>query len=181
MEAGAVSEAAARPAAGDVMTLSRALRHLTSTGWGLRRAFNTRSLDAIEKAISDSEHAHGGEIRVAIEASLNAEELARGMTPRARAVHAFAHLGVWDTHANNGVLIYVLWADRDVEIIADRGYNGRVTAEEWAGVCRRMEALFANGDAQAAMVEGVRAVGALIALHYPRVDRNELPNRPVVL
>lgn len=163
------------------MKFSRALRHLSSTGWALRRTFSRRALDAIQKAISESERIHGGEIRVAIEASLNAEELVRGVTPRDRAVQAFAQLGVWDTHANNGVLIYLLWADRDVEIVADRGYNGRVTAEEWAAVCRRMESLFANGDAPAAMIEGIRAVGALIALHYPRADHNELPNRPVML
>ena len=51
----------------------------------------------------------------------------RGVTPRQHAVHAFARLGMWDTEANNGVLIYVSWADRDVEIVADRGFNGRVT------------------------------------------------------
>ena len=71
----------------------------------------------------------------------------RGVTPRQQAVEAFAQLGVWDTDANNGVLIYVSWADRDVEIVADRGFNGRVTEQEWAAVCRRMEQSFARGVA----------------------------------
>jgi uncharacterized membrane protein len=93
----------------------------------------------------------------------------------------FARLGVWDTEANNGVLIYLLWADHDVEIVADRGFNGRVTAEEWAAVCHRMEAHFRANRPQQAVVEGVKAVGALVAKHFPAIDRNELPDRPVML
>lgn len=163
------------------MKLSRLLRHLVSTGWGLRRAFDAAALAAIEQAIADSERTHGGEIRIAIEGSLNTIELLRSVTPRERAVQAFGNLGVWDTEANNGVLIYILWADHDVEIVADRGFNGRVTAQEWSDVCHRMEQLFGQGDARKAAVEGIRAVGALIARHFPAVDRDELPNRPVML
>ena len=138
-------------------------RHLFTTGWGLRRAFDAATLEAIEQAITDTERGHGGEIRFAVEASRGAIDLIRGVTPREHAVRAFARLGMWDTEANNGVLIYVSWADRDVEIVADRGFNGRVTDEEWAQVCRHMEQAFARGAARAAVVEGIRAVGAQIS------------------
>ncbi|MGH8189468.1 MAG: TPM domain-containing protein [Steroidobacteraceae bacterium] len=157
------------------------MQHLTATGWGLRRVLDAASLEAIEKAIAETERLHGGEIRFAIEANLGAAELMKGITPRDRALQMFAELGVWDTEANNGVLIYVLWADHDVEIVADRGFNGRVTPEEWADVCHTMERLFASGKARQAAVEGISAVGNLIARHYPAADRNELPNRPVVV
>jgi uncharacterized membrane protein len=163
------------------MKFSRLLRHLTATGWGLRRAFDQSALAAIEAAIAASERTHGGEIRIAIESSLNPIELIRGITPRARALQAFGNLGVWDTEANNGVLIYILWADRDVEIVADRGFNGRVTAQEWSEVCHRMELAFGQGRAPQAAIEGIRAAGALIARHFPAVDRNELPDKPVML
>jgi uncharacterized membrane protein len=162
------------------MNLKRTFKHLTSTSWGLRRAFDAAGLKAIERAIAETERTHGGEIRFAVEANLNAMELMRGITPRQRAVHAFADLGVWDTEANNGVLIYLLWADHDVEIVADRGFNDRVSAEEWQQVCHQMEALFAKGEPIDATIVGIQAVGALIARHYPAVDRNELSNRPVV-
>jgi uncharacterized membrane protein len=156
-------------------------RHLFSTGWSMRRAFDAETLRAIEQAIADTERAHGGEIRFAVEANRGLIDLMRGVTPRQHALHVFARLGVWDTDANNGVLIYVSWADRDVEIVADRGFNGRVTEQEWAQVCRNMEQAFARGAARQAVVEGIRAVGALIARHFPRMDRDELPNRPVLL
>lgn len=163
------------------MNFARALRHLASTGWSLRRAFNSQVLTAIEQTIAATESTHGGEIRFAIEDNLGAAELWRNVTPRERAVSVFARLGVWDTQLNNGVLIYVLWADHDVEIVADRAFTQRVSEQEWRDVCHRMEQLFAQKQVQQAAVEGVDAIGRLIARHFPATDRNELPNRPVLL
>jgi len=163
------------------MNFARALRHLIAPAWTLRRAFDAAGLQAIERAIERSEREHGGEIRLAIEANLNVLELLRGVTPRERAIEAFTHLRVWDTEANNGVLIYLLWADHDVEIVADRGFNGRVSTAEWEEVCHRMERLLKEGRAVDAAIEGIQATGALIARHFPSSDRDELANRPVLL
>lgn len=167
------------------MDWKRLFRHVFSTRGELRRAFPLSTLDAIEGAITASEKLHGAEIRFAIEGALDPHEIWRGKAPRERALEVFTRLGVWDTEANNGVLIYVLWADRDVEIVADRGYNLRVGGEEWAGICRAMERLFKAGDYQAGALEGVRLVGELLAKHFPPLpggrDEDELPNRPAVL
>lgn len=163
------------------MNLARLARHIFMPRRALRRAFDESALTAIEKAIAETETTHGGEIRVALEASLDPAELFRDLTPRQRALQAFARLGVWDTELNNGVLIYVLWADHDVEIVADRGFNGRVSAQQWSDVCHRMEQLFSQGAAAQAMIAGIQAAGALIAEHFAAADRNELPDRPVVL
>jgi uncharacterized membrane protein len=163
------------------VNFAHALRHLFMPGWSVRRAFDAATLQAIEQAIADTERGHGGEIRFAVDASTRPLDLMRGITPRQQAVQAFARLGVWDTEANNGVLIYVSWADRDVEIVADRGFNGRVSEQEWSQVCRRMEQSFARGAARQAAIEGIQSVGAFIARHFPKGDRDELPNRPVIL
>lgn len=163
------------------MNFARLARHIFMPRRSLRRAFDEGALSAVEKAITDSERSHGGEIRIALEASLDPAELFSDVTPRQRALQAFSHLGVWDTELNNGVLIYVLWADRDVEIVADRGFNGRISAEEWSEVCHRMEQLFSQGSASAAVIAGIQATGALISRHFPAADRNELPDRPTLL
>ncbi len=167
------------------MDWKRLFRHLFSTRRKLARAFPVQALEAIERAVTESELAHSGEIRVAIEAALEPEEIWAGKTPRARALQVFAALGVWDTEANNGILIYVLLADRDVEIVADRGFNGRVSAEEWSAVCNTMEEKFRAGQYERGAVEGVHAAGLLLARHYPPLpggrDEDELPNRPAVL
>jgi uncharacterized membrane protein len=168
-----------------VMDWRRLFRHLFATRRELRRAFPLSTLDSIEAAIAASEKLHGAEIRFAIEGSLEPHEVRRGKSPRERAFEVFAGLGVWDTHANNGVLIYVLLADRDVEIVADRGYNLRVTTDEWAAICHAMERLFREGDYEAGALEGVRRVGEILAVHFPSQpggrDQDELPNRPAVL
>lgn len=163
------------------MDFARLTRHIFMPRRSLRRAFDEAALNAIEQAIVDTEKTHGGEIRIALEASLDPAELFSGLSPRQRAVQAFAQLGVWDTELNNGVLIYVLWADRDVEIVADRGFNGRVGAQQWSEVCHRMEQLFSQGAAAPAVIAGIQAAGALISRHFPGIDRNELPDRPVLL
>ena len=163
------------------MNFARLTRHIFLPRRGLRRAFDEAALNAIEQAITDTEKTHGGEVRIALEASLDPAELFSDITPRQRALQAFSHLGVWDTELNNGVLIYVLWADRDVEIVADRGFNGRISAQEWSDVCHRMEQLFSQGSASSAVIAGIQAAGALISRHFPAADRNELPDRPTLL
>ena len=85
-----------------------------------------------------------------------------GVAPRAHALEVFAHLRVWDTERNNGVLIYVQLADRTVEIVADRGFQGRVSPAEWEAVCRLMEEHFRAGRFQVGSIAGVDAIGNLL-------------------
>lgn len=167
------------------MDWRRWFRHAVTGRAELRRAFPPETLAAIEAAVDESERAHTGEIRFAIEASLEPGHVSAGRTPRERALEVFAGLGVWDTALNNGVLIYVLLADHDVEIVADRGFNDLVPQAQWASVCADMEQRFRAGNFRDAALAGIRAVGSIIAAHYPRQagqrDADELPNRPVIL
>lgn len=165
------------------MSFARILKHLFATRWRVRQHFTPAVLAEIEAAIRDVESRHSGEIRFVVETSLDGEELWRGLAPRARALNVFSHLGVWDTANNNGVLIYVLFADRDVEIVADRGIAARVTQDEWQQVCREIEAHYAQGRFAQGSVAGVHAVGKLLERHFPGqgADANELPNQPVLL
>ncbi|MBS0399268.1 MAG: TPM domain-containing protein [Proteobacteria bacterium] len=166
------------------MKARRMLRHLLVPHWNARRLFPEATLDAIEAAISRTEKTHGGEIRFAIETALPMPDIWNDIGPRHHARAVFAHLGVWNTEQNNGVLIFLLLADRDVEIIADRGLTNRVTAAEWEGVCRLMEGHYREGRYLEGSVAGVEAVGSLLARHFPAQGahpRNELPDRPVLL
>jgi len=167
------------------MDWSRWFRHAFSSRSAVRRAFPADSLERIEAAVTASERLHRGEIRVAIEAALDPGAVAGGKSPRQRALEVFAALGVWDTEHNNGVLIYVLMADHDVEIVADRGFNGRVAPAEWSAVCEHMRREFVSGHYTAGVVTGVEDVGRLVGAHYPQapgqIDEDQLPNRPTIL
>ena len=159
------------------MRLGRIVRHLVRLPWRVPAA----TLRAIERAIADGEAAHRGEIRFAAEDALEARALFAGQSARERAIEVFSDLRVWDTEENNGVLLYLLLADHDVEIVADRGLNARVAPAEWESVCRAMEQALGRGDFEGAILGGVEAVSALLARHFPPRpgDRNELPDRPV--
>lgn len=167
------------------MQFKRLIRHVTAHHWRTRMLFPKATLDAIEQAVGLAERAHAGEIRFAIETSLAPLHVLNDLAPRARALQVFANLRVWDTEHNNGVLIYVQLADRDVEIVADRGLEGRVSAAEWEGVCRLMEGYFRAGNFKTGAVAGVEAVGTLLARHFPSAtasaQRNQLPDRPSLL
>src|SRR6266571_1968737 len=108
------------------MNASRFVRHIFFTRWVTRRYFTPQVLGDIEAAIREVEREHAGEIRFVVETALDMAELVQDIAPRQRALQIFGQLGVWDTEHNNGVLIYLLLADRIVEIVADRGIAGRI-------------------------------------------------------
>ena len=158
-------------------------RHFLTDHHTARRKFSPSALKRIEETIAAGERQHEGQVRFAVEASLPLAQIVRGLEPRARALELFGRLGVWDTEHNNGVLIYVLLADKDVEIVADRGVNRKVTQETWQVICRVMESAFREGRFEDGAIEGIAAVNELLAQHFPRSapGANELSNEPIVL
>ena len=165
------------------MKIQRIVRHLLTTHGQVKRILPRSALNAIERAIKASETLHVGEIRFAVEGALDGSPLFKGQSPRERAIELFAQLRVWDTEHNNGLLIYLLLADRAVEIVADRGIHARVGVEEWRRVCRQMEAAFGQSDYEGGVVRGVQAVTQHLVRHFPAnaSSGNELADPPVAL
>lgn len=165
------------------MGIKRIGRHLLEHRWRVRRAFPPRVLAAIEREIKAGEATHSGQVRFVVEGALDGAPLFRNQPARERALDVFSRLRIWDTAHNNGVLIYLLLADRKVEIIADRGIDARVGAAGWQKICAEMEAEFRAGRFEAGVIKGVRAVSRQLAAHFPPHGRprNELPDAPVVM
>jgi len=169
------------------MTIKRIFKHLLYPQWLSRRAFPDAAMDRIEAAVAASERTHHGEIFFAVETALDTLPLLRGVSARQRALQVFAESGVWDTEANNGVLIYLLLADRDVEIIADRGFQTCVSADKWGAICQEMEVSFAVGDYEAGVLRGIECIDALLVEYFPvcaddaKANPNELSDRPLRL
>lgn len=165
------------------MNIKRIAKHLLVTHWQVNRAFPRDTLAAIDTAIKASEAAHAGEIRFAVEGALDGTPLFKGQSARERAIDVFSQLRIWDTERNNGVLIYLLLADWDVEIVADRGIHSKVGPQEWENICRTMEAAFRQADYEGGVVSGIQAVTQHLVKHFPAssADRNELQDKPVVL
>ncbi len=163
------------------MTFSRLIKHVLSTRLQVKRHFPERSLAAIKSAIGEAESTHKGEICFAIEPALPLEQVMRGMTAHERALEVFSELRVWDTEYNNGVLIYILFADRAVEIVADRGICAKTvssSSQVWQQIASIMEKAFAGGQFEAGAIRGVAAVAEELTRHFSAIatNLNELPN-----
>lgn len=165
-----------------VTSLGRIFRHLLTPPWSLERHFPRALLERVEKRIRDSEQRHQGQIRFAIEPALEFGGLVRNMAARERALDVFSQLRVWDTEQNNGVLIYLLLADRDVEIVADRGIDRFVSADGWEAICKGMEAHFRRHAFEEGVLYGIAEVEKHLSQFYPgRSATNELEDRPAIL
>ncbi len=161
----------------------RWIKHLFTDEIATRRAFPRKTLRAIEQAIGRQEKRHRGELRFVVEGGLPLGLLLSRRAARERAIEVFSRLRIWDTEDNAGVLVYLLLADRRVEIVADRGIHSKVGPAAWDAICREMQAAFAQGRFEEGAILGIEAISDLIAEHFPPGEQNpnELPDKPVVL
>ena len=165
--------------------LKRLIRHTIKTPQAVDRAFPAAVLKRIQDAIAESERAHSGEIRFAVEAALPWSYLKRNAPARERAEMVFAKLRVWDTEDNNGVLIYVELADQRIEVVADRGVARHVPNARWDEISNMMRERFQANEFEAGSIAAVRAVSALLAERFRLPDGahnpNQLSDAPTVL
>jgi uncharacterized membrane protein len=163
---------------------ARILKHRWLDETDTQRALNAEAVERLRQKVASSERRHSGEIRICVEAGLPLSYLWRGLTARDRAITMFGKLRVWDTEANNGVLIYLLLAEHAIEIVADRGLNRHVGTEQWQALVGTMRDAFRGGRFEEGLAHAVDAVDALLARHFPlmagQANPDELPNRPDV-
>lgn len=170
--------------------LRTTLNHLWLDESDTRRLIAPEVLARLERHIAASESRHTGEIRIYAEASLPPGYLWRHLwhkTPievlaRQRAMIVFGKLRVWDTEHNNGLLIYLLLAERKIELVADRGINAVVGQTDWQAMVTRMGAAFAAGHFEHGLMQAVDEVSRPLLEHFalqPDVlNTNELPDAP---
>src|SRR3984957_6786911 len=165
------------------MGIKRIGKHLIEHHWRVRRVFPQQALDLIEQAIKAGEATHSGQVRFVVEGALDGKPLFSGQSARERALDIFSHLRIWDTVHNNGVLIYLLLADRDVEIVADRGIDAKVGTQGWQKICAGMEIDFKAGNFAGGVIKGINEVSRQLAKYFPKsgAGPNELPDAPVVM
>jgi uncharacterized membrane protein len=165
------------------MSIRRIGKHLVEHRWRVRRIFPPEVLAAIERTIKAGEATHSGQVRFVVEGALDGKPLFRNQSARERALDVFSQLRIWDTAHNNGVLIYLLLADRDVEIVADRGIDAKVGSASWERICKAMETDFRSGNFERGVIKGIEAVSKHLATHFPKhgSGKNELPDTPVVI
>jgi len=164
--------------------LARILRHRWWDERDAARAMPEAALQRIETRVAASETGHSGEIRVVIEAGLPISYLWQDLSARDRAITLFGKLRVWDTEANNGVLVYLLLAEHAIEIVADRGLSQHVSAAQWQALIAPMREAFRQGRFEPGLDDAVAAIDTLLRANFPlgtaESNPNELPNRPLM-
>lgn len=162
--------------------MNRLLTNILTTELAVKRYFSAESLQRITDTVSHAESMHNGELRVAVESHLPFGFVLRGGTSRTRAIELFSKHRIWDTEHNNGVLLYLLIAERRFEIIADRGVSKVVTQSEWDNICRTVETYFCQKHFEQGMLEGIKLIAELLGRHFPKTadDRDELPNTAII-
>ena len=154
----------------------RILRHAMTDERTVRRALGPQALDRLQARVAERERGHSGEIRLCVEASLPWSYLWQRLPARARAITLFGKLRVWDTEANNGVLIYVLMAEHAIEVVADRGLARQVPPSHWDEIVAHMRSEFRAGRFEEGLAAAIDAVGAELARHFPLADGDANPN-----
>lgn len=166
------------------MNITRIFKHLLHLPWLVHTKFSPQTLTKIEACIQKSESQHSAEIRFAVESSLGFFDLLQDISCFDWGVDVFSELRIWDTENNNGVLIFLLLADRKVEIIADRGFNDKIKKDEWTGICQIMEKSFGQHDFEMGVIEGINQITQILIKHYPvnkKGKADELSNKPVIM
>jgi uncharacterized membrane protein len=168
--------------------LKRIFKHRWRDAITTERVIPAAMVERLQQRVAASEQRHSGEIRIYIEAGLPLSYLWRqAPTPqitRQRALAMFGKLRIWDTANNNGVLIYLLLAERSIELVADRGLNAVVAPPVWQAMVTRMGSAFKAGQFEEGLAQALDEVSALLVQHFPRgagaFNPNELPDSPVL-
>ncbi len=172
--------------------LATITRHLWLDASDTRRAIPPAMLERLAARVAASEARYTGQIRVCVEASLPASYLWRlgrettlGDLTRQRAVMMFSKLRVWDTGQNNGVLIYLLLAERAIEIVADCGLNRFVDDAQWQAMVTHMAGAFREQRYEDGLTEALEETSAVLVAHFARTSAspapvNELPDTPLL-
>ena len=157
-----------------------------------RKTLPTDTLARLKDRVAASELKHSGEIRICVEAGLPTSYLWRHFwhkttirnVVRQRAIMMFSKLRIWDTEHNNGVLIYLLLAERDIELVADRGINQYVDAAEWEAIVQRLSSALHEDRFEDGLTQALEEVSAILVRHFElktgEKNPNELPNAPFI-
>ena len=163
--------------------ITRLWKHWLCPTGKAQSTYGTGGFQAIEQAIANGEKRHSCEIRFVVESNLDNSEIWNHVQPRSRAKFLFSQLNVWDTAGNNGLLLYVLLADRSVEIIVDRAIRAVIPDTHWKRIISHLTAAYKSGDFTDSTIRALDAISSDLAIHFPPnpSDINELPNKTTLI
>ena len=103
----------------------------------------------------------------------------RARAARTGAAAMFYEAGIANTHAENGLLIYLSLLEQRLEVFADRGILTSVPALEWNHALFELNQAGRRAE-PGSLTTALQELGALLAEHRPATGENpnELPDMP---
>jgi putative membrane protein len=100
-----------------------------------------------------------------------------------KAVEQFLVQNLHTTTGRTGILIYVSFAERFAEVIADAAVYKKVKPKTWINVIDLLIEHLSKGRRTEGLIAAIEACGKILAKHFlpRRADQNELPNHLIVL
>jgi uncharacterized membrane protein len=122
--------------------------------------------DAIVAAIRDTQHKTTGEVRVCISPRHVAD-------PVAAAQAEFLRLGMNQSPARNGVLIFVAPRAHKFAVIGDEAVHAKCGDVFWRELADAMSGYFRKSEFTPGIVHGIQKAGELLAEHFPRKRKED--------
>ena len=132
---------------------------------------NAQAKKNIRKAIYLAEQKTSGEIRVHLDKK-------GGNDPFDEGKKVFEKLGMTNTEARNGVLIYLCFNRKQIAILGDKGIHELVPDTFWDNTYKRMAEAFKKGAFEEGICAAIHEIGLKLSLHFPVNNHNpdELSN-----
>lgn len=163
----------------------RWLKHAFAWRPSYLAVFNPACLTAMMQAVQRSEANHAAQICIVSEHTLPRSYLRRAQSVRQRAIMLFSKQRVWDTANNAGVLIYINYVERAVELVADRGLSENVAQAQWDEWAQTLRSAYALGQFEAGTIAVIDSMAVVFAKALPQLTEQtasvNLPDRPQVL
>lgn len=135
-------------------------------------AFEPEQEEILVRAIAEAERGNRGEVRVHVERVCPHEDAMD------RAAELFEALGMSETAADTGVLLYVATESRECAVFAGEGVHGAREDGFWQGVADGLARGYRRNDPVAGFEMALLQIGALLREAAPGEDAagDELPN-----
>ena len=130
------------------------------------RFFEKEEENQVIEAIRDAERQTSGEIRVHLEKNAKGDILNA-------AARTFHQLGMHETQARNGVLIFLAPERREFAIIGDEGINKVVEENFWMEERDLMQTYFREGAYCVGVCAVIEQIGEKLKAHFPYLDGDE--------
>ncbi|MCB0727418.1 MAG: TPM domain-containing protein [Ignavibacteriae bacterium] len=146
----------------------------------VKKYLSDESLDRIAESIGEIEKKTSGELRVCIKKKKGLLE--KNKPSRELAHKEFLKLNMHKTRDRTGVLLLIIFEDREFEIIADAGINEKIGEDLWSNISSKMKEHFSKEEYLEGIQFALGRIGEVLIREFKVKDNDtdELSNEVII-